>query len=217
MDVQAEFDSVSMGGVFLKLKNNPVVFITTAALLIAAEVVLNRFVSINTMGLKIGFAFVPPTLAAIMFGPWMSAAVWGLSDLIGAILFPIGPYHPGFTACAVLMGVISGFLLNPDFAGKLLKKKNGGPVPPIRSRVRIFPNVVVTVFFNCLVLGLTVNTVWISQLYGSRPWWGWFLYRLGEYAILVPVEIVIIPILMKLGNTLKKRLRIAEVKKKNDA
>ena len=217
MDVQAEYHSVSMGGVFLKSKRKPLIYVTTAALLIAAEVVLNRFASINTMGLKIGFAFIPPTLAAIMFGPGMSAAVWGLSDLLGAILFPMGPYHPGFTVCAALMGVISGFLLNPDFAAKLLKKKKGGPVPPIRNRVRIFPNVVVSVLFNCLVLGLTVNTVWISQLYGSRTWWGWFVYRLGEYAILVPVEMILIPVLLKLAGTLKKRLRIAEVKKHNDA
>ena len=217
MDVQAEYHSVSMGGVFLKSKRNPLIYVTVAALLIAAEVVLNRFASINTMGLKIGFAFVPPTLAAIMFGPGMSAAVWGLSDLLGAILFPIGPYHPGFTVCAALMGVISGFLLNPDYAAKLLKRKKGGPLPPIRSRVRIFPNVVVTVLFNCLVLGLTVNTVWISQLYGSRTWWGWFLYRLGEYAVLVPVELILIPVLLKLGVTFKKKLRIAEVKKQNDA
>ena len=202
---------------FLKNGRKPVIWITVAALLIAAEVVLNRFASINTMGLKIGFAFVPPTLAAIMFGPGMSAAVWGLSDLLGAILFPIGPYHPGFTVCAALMGVISGFLLNPDYAAKLLKRKKGGPLPPIRSRVRIFPNVVVTVLFNCLVLGLTVNTVWISQLYGSRTWWGWFLYRLGEYAVLVPVEMILIPVLLKLGVTFKKKLRIAEVKKQNDA
>ena len=217
MDVQAEYHSVSMGGVFLKSRHKPLIYVTAAALLIAAEVVLNRFASINTMGLKIGFAFVPPTLAAIMFGPGMSAAVWGLSDLLGAILFPMGPYHPGFTVCAALMGVISGFLLNPDFAAKLLKKKKGGPVPPIRNRVRIFPNVVVAVLFNCLVLGLTVNTVWISQLYGSRTWWGWFVYRLGEYAILVPVEMILIPVLLKLAGTLKKRLRIAEVKKQNDA
>ncbi len=201
----------------MKSKRKPLIYVTVAALLIAAEVVLNRFASINTMGLKIGFAFVPPTLAAIMFGPGMSAAVWGLSDLLGAILFPMGPYHPGFTVCAALMGVISGFLLNPDFAAKLLKKKKGGPVPPIRNRVRIFPNVVVAVLFNCLVLGLTVNTVWISQLYGSRTWWGWFVYRLGEYAILVPVEMILIPVLLKLAGTLKKRLRIAEVKKQNDA
>ena len=202
---------------FLKLKNRPVIYITVAALLIAAEIVLNRFASINTMGLKIGFSFIPPTLAAIMFGPGMSAAVWGLSDLLGAILFPVGPYHPGFTLCAALMGVISGFLLNPDFAAKLLKKKKEGPNPPTVRRVRIFPNVLVAVSVNCLIFGLTVNTVWISQLYGSRTWWEWFLYRLGEYAILVPVEIVIIPILIRFGETLKKRLRIAEVKKQNDA
>ncbi len=202
----------------MKLKNRPVIYITVAALLIAAEIVLNRFASINTMGLKIGFSFVPPTLAAIMFGPGMSAAVWGLSDLLGAILFPIGPYHPGFTVCAVLMGLLSGLLLNSEPVNIRREKEVGTFVFSIsRRRVRIFPNVVVTVLVNCLIFGLTVNTAWVSMLYGSRTYWGWFLYRLGEYAILVPVEIIIIPILLRFGETLKKRLRIAEVKKQNDA
>lgn len=197
----------------MKTRNKPLIYITAAALLIAAEVVLNRFASINTMGLKIGFAFIPPTLAAIMFGPGMSAAVWGLSDILGAILFPMGPYHPGFTLCAVLMGLLSGLLLHSDPVDIRREKETGTLVFSIsRKRVRIFPNVVVTVLINCLFFGLTVNTVWVSMLYGSRTWWGWFLYRLGEYAILVPVELVIIPALLKLGETLKKRLRIAEAR-----
>ena len=41
------------------MQKNSVKTIVTVALLIAVEVVLNRFCSINTESLKIGFGFVP--------------------------------------------------------------------------------------------------------------------------------------------------------------
>ena len=71
--------------------------ICVAAMMIAAEVVLNRFCSIKTAGWNIGFSFVPVVLTALVYGPGMAAVVGGLADFIGAILFPIGVYHPGFT------------------------------------------------------------------------------------------------------------------------
>ena len=38
-----------------------------------------------------------------------------------------------------------------------------------------------------------VNTLWVSMLYGSKTYIGWFIYRLTEYVILIPVSLVIIP------------------------
>ena len=63
---------------------NSVLRLSILAMLIAMEIVLNRFLSINTAGWKIGFAFIPPTVAAILFGPLESAVVYALSDFIGA-------------------------------------------------------------------------------------------------------------------------------------
>lgn len=191
---------------FVRKKYGNVVWITTAALLVALEIVLNRFGSINTMGLKIGLAFIPPTMAAIMFGPATGALVWALSDLLGAILFPSGPYHPGFTACAALMGLVSGLLLCREPVSIRRESERGRFIFDLsRKKVRIFPNVVVTVLINCLILGLTVNTAWISMLYGKRTYLEWFLFRLGEYAVLVPVQIIIIPILIKLCDLLSRQ------------
>lgn len=190
----------------MKLKSNPVAFVATAAVMIAAEIVLNRFCSINTMGLKIGFAFIPPTLAAILYGPGMGAAVWALADLLGAIVFPMGPYHPGFTVCAALMGALAGFMLYPSPAGVRREgERETFFFSAFRKRVRFFPNVVVTVVFNCLVLGLLVNTAWVSMLYGSRTYTEWLLYRLGEYAVLVPVQLALTPALLKLGEIIRKQ------------
>ena len=41
----------------------------TCAALIAAAIVLSRFLSINAWNLKIGFTFVPVFIAAYLYGP----------------------------------------------------------------------------------------------------------------------------------------------------
>lgn len=161
-------------------------------MLIALEIVLNRFLSFNTMGLKIGFSFVPIVVAACLFGPYCAAVVYGLSDFMGALLFPIGQYHPGFTVGAVAMGLIYGLFLY----GKKGK------------RIALFPNIIVPSLINTLVIGLLINTCWVTMLYSSKGYWGWFIYRLPEYAVLIPLNILIIPVIVSFCERLKKTSRI---------
>ena len=173
--------------------------LTVLAMLLAMTVVFDRFpgLSIKTAGWKIGFAFLPPMLAAMLYGPLESALVYALADFIGAVLFPFGPYHVGFTAVAAVMGFVMGVFLNPKpfaFAKSALEWK----------KIRFFPNSVLCVVINCLVLGLLVNTLWVAQLYGSRTYWGWFTYRLVEYAVMVPVQLLLIPVMLRLCSTLNR-------------
>ncbi|MBQ9979828.1 MAG: folate family ECF transporter S component [Oscillospiraceae bacterium] len=158
------------------------------ALLIALEVVLNRFCSFNTMSLKIGFSFIPMALCAYLFGPWYTMVAYALSDFIGAILFPIGPYHPGFTLGAALMGIAYGFLLNRKYWKK----------------VRFFPNMVLAAIIPCIAVGLFVNTAWVAHLAGGHGYWWWVSYRLPQYAVLVPLNLIFLPLLKKLADKLKK-------------
>ena len=169
------------------------------AMLIAMTVALDRVpgLSIKTAGWKIGFSFIPPMIAAALLGPVEGAIVYGLSDLIGALLFPFGPYHPGFTIVAALMGFIMGLFLYPrPFA--FARSEREWP------RIRFFPNMLVPVVVNCLLLGLVVNTIWVSQLYGSKTYGGWFMYRLVEYCIMVPVQLVVTPAILQLCRLLNK-------------
>lgn len=142
----------------------------TLALLIAMEIVLNRFLSINAWNIKIGFSFVPVVIAAIVFGPVHAAIVGGVGDFLGAILFPIGPYFPGFTLTAALMGVIWGIFLN--------KEQNA-------SRILIATAI------NQFILSLVLNTFWISVLYGS-PYGPLFVTRIMQAVILSIAHIVVI-------------------------
>ena len=161
-------------------------FICFAAILIAIEIVLNRFVSNNTAGLKIGFSFVPIVIAAVLFGPVRAGIIYCIADMIGAILFPIGPYFPGFSLCAFLMGMTYGAFLYK------------------KEKVGFFRNILPPVIINNVGLGLLVNTLWVSILYGSKTYWGWFVYRLPEYAVLIPVSAILIPAILKLTEVLRK-------------
>ena len=85
--------------------------IIISALLLAASIVINRFLSINTSILSIGFTFVPLMLAGILLGWKYSLVIAGLSDLIGALLFPFGTYFVGYTISSCLTGLVYGLML----------------------------------------------------------------------------------------------------------
>jgi len=147
----------------------------TVGLLVAVHVVLSRFCSINAWNIKIGFAFVPIFVAAYLYGPLMAGVVGALGDFVGAIAVPIGMYFPGFTVTCFLTGVIFGLLLH--------KKQTA-------------PHILGAVIVNQLVLGLLLNTLWISILYGA-PYRSLLVTRIVQSAILIPVEFLTIGFVMR--------------------
>jgi len=153
------------------------------ALLTAMEIVLSRFLSFSAWNMKIGFAFVPLAAAAILFGPAEAAVVGGLSDLLGALLVPVGPYFPGFTLTAACMGAVLGLLLH--------KKQS-------------LARVCCAVGFTLLVLSLLVNSLWISILYGS-PYGGIVAARLVQCAILAPVQVCVIGAMARVFQPMLRR------------
>ena len=157
-----------------------------AAVLTAVGFLLDRVLTISTPAVKINLAFVPAVLGAILLGPIGGACVYGLTDLLGAILMPFGPYHPGFTVCAAVSGAVYGFFLYK------------------KPKIRFLLNIAVPVIINCLIIGLVINTFWVSMLYGSKTYFGWFAYRLLEYAVLIPVQLITIPLLVNASDRIKK-------------
>lgn len=152
------------------MKKQKTSMLVTLGMLVAIEVVLSRFLSISAWNIKIGFSFVPIAVAAVLYGAVPAAMVAGLGDFLGAILFPIGPYFPGFTLTAALTGAVFGLFLHK----KQTLARIGGAVA-----------------LNQLVLSLLLNTLWISVLYGS-PYGPLFLTRLAQTAVLIVAEMIVI-------------------------
>lgn len=126
-----------------KTPQEVLVSLVCTALLIALQVVLSRWLSIQTTNIKIGFSFIPVVVAARLFGPLSSMAVYGIGDIVGSILFPKGAYFPGFTVTSVLMGLVYGLFL--------YKKSN-----PTR--------VILSVSICQSLLSFLLNSFWIAYI-----------------------------------------------------
>ena len=116
------------------------------AMLIALQVILSRFLSINLWNLKIGFGFLPIVISGILLGPLCTCLMSVVSDVIGAVLFPSGPFFPGFTVTAAVTGLIFGCLL--------YKKQD-------------LLHILAAVLLYELLCSLLMNTYWLSLLYGT--------------------------------------------------
>lgn len=152
--------------------------IILAAILLAMLIILSRFLSIKTPILKISFAFIPTLLCAIWLGPKWSVLLNVLGDVIGATLFPTGPYFVGYTISTALAGLIYGLLLYKKEADTYTDKQ-------------FILRVILAVCIVAILVNLGLNTLWTSITSGKA-----FLVLLGtrvvKELIMVPIRILVI-------------------------
>lgn len=150
--------------------------IVHVAILIALEIVLSRFLSISTSIVKIGFSFVPIAICAMMYGPVWAGITGVMADFIGASLFPIGAYFPGFTLSAALTGIVFGLFLY----------KRKGNWAQLAGAVAI----------NCIFISLLLSTYWLTILWGDS-----FLVllptRIVQNLIMIPIQFIVLRLLQK--------------------
>ena len=165
--------------------------LVTLGLLLAAEAILSRFLSIATPIVKIGFAFVPVVVTAILYGPVWSAVVAGAGDFIGAILFPIGPFFPGYTISAAISGAIFGIIL--------YNKKPG----ILRSFMASS--------LSLLICSLILDTLWIWMTSSTATAASLLPTRLLKFGVMLVIETVTVFAISK-QETIIKRIKCKTVR-----
>lgn len=146
--------------------------VTTAGLLLAIQMVLSSYGVIEvTDSLKISLAHLALAPTAILFGPAAAGLQGGLSDLLGFILKPTGPYFPGFTLTAALLGVIYGLLL-------------------YRTERKLWQIILARVLV-CILLNITLNTVFLTMLYGPSRL-ATLPLRIAKNLIQLPVDCLLL-------------------------
>lgn len=155
------------------------------ALLLAMEIILSRFFSIQLPIIRVTFAFIPISAAGILFGPLPAALVAGLGDFMGAILFPAGAYFPGYTVTAFLTGLVYGLFLH-------------------RKVVTVW-RVACAVGLIAVVLNLFVNTIWIQMTTG-KAYLALLPTRIIKSVVMAPFQIVVIRLLASRLQGLEKHL-----------
>ncbi|MFP3040865.1 folate family ECF transporter S component [Treponema primitia] len=145
--------------------------VVLAGLLLAILIVFERFISVETLLLRLSFAYVPCILIGTLLGPVWGAAIGVAGDLLGMLLMPKGPFFPGFTLNALLTGLVYGLFLYKTPSNKSYL---------IRLIISIF---VVHIFIH---LGLT--TLWLSILY-KKAFMVVIAGRIIANIVEIPIEI----------------------------
>ncbi len=152
------------------MKQKSVQKLVIIALLIALNVVLSRIVSIKALNFKISITFITIVLAAYLYGYFGAIIVAFFGDLIGSLLFPIGPYNPLLSLTAVLSGIVYAY-----FFRKELNKKN----------------ILMACFVNRFIVSMLINTTIISIMY-NLSFKATLITRFYQAVVMFVVEILIL-------------------------
>ena len=157
--------------------------IILTAVLLALLVVLSRFLSIKTPLMKISFAFVPTMLCATWLGWKWTVLLNLLGDLIGATLFPTGPFFMGYTISTVIAGFIYGVLLYQKTSHSLAQKQ-------------LIMRVIIATILVAIIVNMGLNTLWTSITSG-KAFWPLLGTRIVKQLLMVPIHVVTFIVLEK--------------------
>lgn len=157
------------------MRRNKKIILT--AVLLAMLIILSRFLSIKTPIMKISLAFIPTMLCATWLGYKWTILLNVLGDLIGATLFPTGPYFIGYTISTGIAGFIYGILL--------YKKDKDS----FTDKIFILRTVLAVILVGVIV-NMGLNTLWTSITAG-KAFKILFLTRVTKQIIMIPVHIIV--------------------------
>ena len=167
--------------------------IAFSGMLIAIAAVLGFFKIPISSVLEIRLQSIPMAVGGILFGPVTGGIIGAASDIVCYLVKPTGPFFPGFTISYFLTGLIYGLMLH-----------NKKP-----SLVRI----IIASSLNAFLIGILLNSVWLSLLYGNG-FVAVLTARVLKEVIMIPVNSAIIFAIVKaltragiLGSVRGKRKR----------
>ncbi len=152
------------------MKQKSVQKLVIIALLIALNVVLSRIVSIKALNFKISITFITIVLAAYLYGYFGAIIVAFFGDLIGSLLFPIGPYNPLLSLTAVLSGIVYAYFFKKEMSKK---------------------NIICACFVNRFIVSMLINTTIISIMY-NLSFKATLITRFYQAVVMFVVEILIL-------------------------
>ncbi len=167
-----------------------------AALFIALRVVLSSFfiplpVGVGTQ--KIFFTFFVNALGSYLYGPLVGLAAGGISDIVGVLIHPTGPFFPGYTLTSMAGSFLYGLFL-------------------YRARITVLRLTLCKLSVNLLV-NVVLNGLWDSILAG-KGFWALTVIRLPKNLIALPVEVLLMVLFFNLMLPITERLNWAPAQPK---
>ena len=173
-------------------KTNLITKLTLTSILIALNIIMERFLAYSVWNLQLSFSFIIIAFASVFLGIPYAVITATVGDILGTLLFPTGPYFVGFTITNALMAFTTAIFI--------YKKIN---------IYKIFSSVLI----NKLLFSLFLNSLWISILYrgGIKDFFIVAIPRIPTAAVTLVLEAYVIYLLFseksKFRKTFKKILK----------
>ena len=145
--------------------------LTTSAMMLALATVLGFFKVPITQMIELRFAFLTVACTGMLFGPVIGGIVGALSDILGYLAKPTGPFFPGFTISMAVTGIIYGSILH----GKEMSLKR----------------LVAAHLVQTVIVSLILNPLWLSMLYG-KALVAVMTARLLKITVMFPIEVAML-------------------------
>ena len=150
--------------------------ISLSALLIAVFFVNNRFLAVRLPFATVSLAIITVMFAAFVMGWRWAAVVAGVSEMLAALLVPVGgSWWPEVTLGWIFAGIIFGLFLH--------RSRN-------KSDIVLLMNLVI----SSLIVYVGVHLFYMSAVFYGRtsmPFWGFWGYRAAPFFAMMCIQIAI--------------------------
>ena len=177
------------------------------AILVAIQIILARYLSIQSEMFRISFETIPLALAGIWLGPASGAIVALVSDILGTVLSGIGLYFPPLSLGPVTFAVLCGL------GAKYLRKYQG-----VWEYILMPVTVTLAGIINSFVVGVAAF-VWyqISVMGTEGSFWGLAAINFGSRLATKPLTIIVSALLVYAINRAAYRPVVSRILSRNQA
>ena len=160
------------------------------AALVAIQIILARFFSIQTDTLRVSFESIPVILAGMWLGPLCGAIVAVVADILGTIIQGYGAWFPPLVLGPLSVGILSGVSTKYIFRSSLAET---------RDTWKVAATVAVVGILNSFLFGLIGSTLYSIIMVGNTtPFnvllWTNLLQRLATKPLTIVVNTVVVTV-----------------------
>lgn len=160
------------------------------AALIAIQIILARFFSIQTETLRVGFESIPVILAGMWLGPVCGAIVAVVADILGTIIQGFGAWFPPLVLGPLSVGILSGISTKYIFRSSLAET---------RDTWKVAVTVVVVSILNSFLFGLIGSTLYSIMIMGNTTafpvlLWTNLIQRLATKPLTIAIDAIVVTI-----------------------
>ncbi len=173
------------------------------ALLVAIQIILARYLSIQSEAFRVSFETIPLALAGMWLGPLAGVIVALVADILGTVLSGIGLYFPPLSLGPMVFAFLCGISAKYIFRSSMAETKDAW---------KVLLTTIVAGFINSFVVGVAAFTWYQIAVMGTEgSFWTLVAINFTSRLATKPLTIVVSALLVFVINRAAYRPVISRI------